>query len=80
MKQDVCFYVYILGLLYFLLMFFSFSPTEILYVPSRVLLYVFGFSFSFCVSNGSEKKRLRLKHMTSMYDIKYDINFCVKQK
>ena len=67
-------YVYILGLLYFLLISFSFSPTEILYISSRVLLYIFRFSFSFCVNNGLEKKRLRLKHTTSMYDINYDIN------
>ena len=37
-------------------MFFSFSPTEILYISSRVLLYVFRFNFSFCVNNGLEKK------------------------
>ena len=37
-------------------MFFSFSPTEILYISNRVLLYVFRFSFCFCVNNGSEKK------------------------
>ena len=37
-------------------MFFSFSPTEILYISSRVLLYVFTFNFSFCVNNGLEKK------------------------
>ena len=37
-------------------MFFSFSPTEILYISSRVLLYVFRFSFCFCVNNGLEKK------------------------
>ena len=40
----------------FLLMFFSFSPTEILYISSEVLLYVFKFKFSFCVNNGLEKK------------------------
>ena len=38
-------------------MFFSFSPTEILYISSRVLLYVFKFNFSFCVNNGLEKKK-----------------------
>ena len=37
-------------------MFFSFSPTEILYISSRVLLYVSKFNFSFCVNNGLEKK------------------------
>ena len=37
-------------------MFFSFSPTEILYISSRVLLYVFRFNFSFCVNNDLEKK------------------------
>ena len=37
-------------------MFFSFSPTKILYISSRVLLYVFSFNFSFCVNNGLEKK------------------------
>ena len=79
-KRDVCLYVYILGLLYFLLMFFSFSPTEILYISSRVLLYVFRFSFSFCVNNGSEKKRLRLKHTTSMYDINTILTYVDKQK
>ena len=36
-------------------MFFSFSPTEILYISSRVM-YVFRFNFSFCVNNGLEKK------------------------
>ena len=39
-------------------MFFSFSPTEILYISSRVLLHVFRFNFSFCVNNGLERKRL----------------------
>ena len=37
-------------------MFFGFSPTEILYISSEVLLYVFKFKFSFCVNNGLEKK------------------------
>ena len=37
-------------------MFFSFSSIEILYVSSRVLLYVFWFDFSFCVNNSLEKK------------------------
>ena len=40
----------------FLLVFFSFSPAEILYISTRVLLYVFGFNFSFCVNNGLEEK------------------------
>ena len=80
MKRDVCFYVYILGLLYFLLMLFSFSPTEILYMSRRVLLYVLRLSFSFCVNNGSEKKRLRLKHTTSMYDINTILTYVDKQK
>ena len=39
-------------------MFFSFPPTEILYISIRVLLYVFRFNFSFCVNNGLEKKKL----------------------
>ena len=38
-------------------MFFSFSPAEILCISSRVLLYVFRFNISFCVNNGSEKKK-----------------------
>ena len=52
-------YVYIFRIIIFsfLLMFFSFSPTEILYISSRVLLYVFGFDFSFRVNNSLEKKR-----------------------
>ena len=37
-------------------MFLSFSPTEILSITSRVLLYVFKFNFSFCVNNDLEKK------------------------
>ena len=37
-------------------MFFSFSPTEILDVFSRVLLHVFRLNFSFCANNGLEKK------------------------
>ena len=41
-------------------MFFSFPPTEILYISSRVLLYVFRFNFSFCVNSGLEKKRLTI--------------------
>ena len=45
-------------------MFFSFSPTEILYISSRVLLYIFRFSFSFCVNNGLEKKKNK-KDITS---------------
>ena len=49
-------YVYILGLLCFLLVFFSFSPNEILPISSRVLLYVFRFNFPFSVNNGLEKK------------------------
>ena len=40
-------------------MFFSFSPTEILYISSRALLYVFRFDFSFCVNNGLEKKYMK---------------------
>ena len=43
----------------FLLMFFSFFPNGILYIPSSVLLYVFRFNFSFCVNNGLEKKEKR---------------------
>ena len=42
-------------------MFFSFSPTEILYISSEVLLYVFKFKFSFCVNNGLEKNGGRVK-------------------
>ena len=44
-------------------MFFSFSPTEILYIYifSRVLLYVLRFNFSFCVNNGLEKKKKKKK-------------------
>ena len=42
-------------------MFFSFSPTEILYISSRVLLYVFRFNFYFCVNNGLEKKQKNYK-------------------
>ena len=39
-------------------MFFSFSATEILYISSRVLLYVFRlFNFSFGVNNGLAKKK-----------------------
>ena len=50
-------YVYFMIIIfYFILMFFSFSPTEILYISSRVLLYVSKFNFSFCVNNGLEKK------------------------
>ena len=39
-------------------MFFTFSPTEILYISSRALLYAFRFNFSFCVNNGLEKKNI----------------------
>ena len=50
-------YVYFRIIIFsFLLMIFSFSPTEILYISSRVLMYVFKFNFSFCVNNGLEKK------------------------
>ena len=50
-------YVYFrIIIFYFILMFFSFSPTEILYISSRVLLYVSKFNFSFCVNNGLGKK------------------------
>ena len=51
-------YVYIFRIIIFsfLLMFFSFSPTEILYISNSVLLYVFRFNFSFFVNNGLEKK------------------------
>ena len=42
-------------------MFFSFSPTEILYISSRVLFYVFRFNFSFCLNNGLEKKNKKKK-------------------
>ena len=38
-------------------MFFSFAPTEILYISSRVLLYVFNFNFFFCEKSGLEKKK-----------------------
>ena len=38
-------------------MFFSFSPTEIRYISSRVLLYVFRFNFFLCVNNGLEKNK-----------------------
>ena len=41
----------------FLLMFFSFAPTEILYISSRVLLYVFNFNFFFSEKSGLEKKK-----------------------
>ena len=42
-------------------MFFSLSPTEILYISSRVLLYAFRFNFSFSVNNGLEKKQQKNK-------------------
>ena len=45
----------------FLLMFFGFSATEILYISSRVLLYVFKFNFSFFVDNGLEKIKIKLR-------------------
>ena len=38
-------------------MFFSFAPTDILYISSRVLLYVFNFNFFFCEKSGLEKKK-----------------------
>ena len=38
-------------------MFFSFAPTEILYISSGVLLYVFNFNFFFCEKSGLEKKK-----------------------
>ena len=49
-------YVSILGLLYFVLLFFIFSTTGILYISSRVLLHVFRFNVSFCVNNDLKKK------------------------
>ena len=51
----------------FLLMFFDFSATEILYIyiyiyiSSRVLLYVFKFNFSFFVDNGLEKIKIKFR-------------------
>ena len=36
-------------------MIFNFSPTEILYITSRVLLYIFNFNVSFCENNDLEK-------------------------
>ena len=58
-SEYVCYLcVYFRAIIFsFLLMFFSFSPTEILYKSSRVLFHVFRFNFSFCVNNGLEKKR-----------------------
>ena len=52
-------------------MFFSFSPTEILYIFSRVLLYVLGsiffrFNFPFCVNNGSEKEKKKVPYAASL--------------
>ena len=44
-------------------MFLSFSPTEILSITSRVLLYVFKFNFSFCVNNDLEKKIKKLHNL-----------------
>ena len=60
-------YVYIFRIIIFsfLLKFFSFSPTEIPYIYSRVLLYVFRFDFSFCVNNGLEKKKIIKKNNRS---------------
>ena len=49
-------YVYIFRIMFsFLLKFFSFSPPEIPYISSWVLLYVF--RFNFCVNNGLEKQK-----------------------
>ena len=40
-STDSFYAVYILGLLYFLFNVFSFSPTDMLYIFSKKLLYVF---------------------------------------
>ena len=55
-------------------MFFSFPPTEILYISSRVpssrvLLNIFRFNFSFYVNNGLEKKRKKKEKETCPFKV-----------
>ena len=47
-------------------MFFSFSPTEILYISSRVLLYALRFNFFVCSNNGLENNNNNNLHCKSI--------------
>ena len=61
-------------------MFFSFSPTEILYRSSRVLLYVFNFNFYFCEKSGLEKKKQTNKQKQQQKKIPGNSNRITKQR